>query len=219
MRPLTATTPKPLLKVAETTLLDRVLDSLANAGVEQAVINLHWLPEQVRKHCSQREDQGKAPKILFSEEPELLETAGGIREALPLLGDAAFIVSNADVYCELDYQQLNLPEGMLAHLVLVDNPEHHPEGDFYLARDGRIVESDWKQGDSGKLTWAGISIFHPDLFDGLAQGKQKLKPLLDKAIAAGRVSGEHFRGRWVDVGTPARLAALSSELSDQEIDC
>jgi MurNAc alpha-1-phosphate uridylyltransferase len=149
------------------------------------------------------------------EPPGALETAGGIARALPCLGTAPFLVVNGDVFTDWDFRRAaTLAEGLtasgrLAHLVLVDNPAHHPGGDFGLS-DGRLVPA---AAASPALTYAGIGVFSPALFAGVpADRPMKLRPLLDAALAAGRLEGEHFTGRWVDVGTPARLAELDGAL-------
>ncbi|HVT34196.1 MAG TPA: mannose-1-phosphate guanylyltransferase, partial [Nevskiaceae bacterium] len=138
-----------------------------------------------------------------------LETGGGIHNVLPVLGDEPFLVVNGDVYAECDWRSLarrGLPRGDLAHLLLVPNPPHHPKGDFGLVAS-RVGE------DGMQYTFSGISILHPDLFDGCKPGKFQLAPLLRKAAADSRVTGELFKGRWVDIGTPERLARLEKELS------
>lgn len=148
--------------------------------------------------------------LRYSAEPAALGTAGGIAQALPLLGDAPFVAANADVYCELDFARLrSRPLGVaLAHLVLVDNPPHHPAGDFTLS--GAHVGN----AAADRLTFAGIGLYAPELFAGVPRGgRAELAPLLRAAADAGRVTGERFAGRWVDVGTPERLGALDRALA------
>lgn len=200
MRPLTDHTPKPLLPVAGKPLIEYHIEALARAGVDSIVINVAWLGQQIVDTLGSGERFGV--ELRFSrEEPAALETAGGIHRALPLLGDEPFVVVNGDVWTDYPLAGLTQPAG-LAHLVLVDNPPHHEQGDFVLD-DGRIVD-----GGGQRLTFSGIGVYHPSLFAGLPDGPQPLGPLLRAAIARGQVSGEHYRGRWVDVGTPARLEQL-----------
>lgn len=142
---------------------------------------------------------------------EPLETGGGIFRALPLLGEQPFLLLNGDVWSDFDYSRLHLADGDLAHLVLVDNPAHHPAGDFHLDAGGRVGET---REAGGNLTYSGIAVLHPALFEGCQPGAFKLAPLLRKAIAAGRVSGEHYRGQWVDVGTHERLAEVERLLAE-----
>jgi MurNAc alpha-1-phosphate uridylyltransferase len=136
-----------------------------------------------------------------------LETAGGIANALPLLGDAPFVVVNGDIFCDYDFAKLRAVDlrNDSAHLVLVNNPEHHPNGDFYLSNQRLVAIA-----DVPKLTFSGIGIYHPRLFQALTRGNPApLAPLLRQHIALGKISGEHHQGQWVDVGTPARLAILN----------
>lgn len=210
LRPLTDHTPKPLIEVAGKPLIEHALDRLAAAGVTRCVINASWLGEQIREYVERRWRWDMDVRI-SEEPPGQLETGGGIFKALPLLGDAPFLVVNADVYCELTLDRLadtarRWPEGRRAHLVLVDNPEHHPQGDFALGVDGQLGET------GPRLTFSGLSVLHPDLFAGQQGGRFPLAPLLRRALAAGQVSGEHYRGVWTDVGTPDRLEALRASL-------
>ncbi len=208
MRPLTDHCPKPLLPVGGRPLIGYTLDRLAAAGYREVVINLAHLGEQIRATLGERQS-GLA--IRYSPEPEgALETAGGIRQALPLLGEEPFLVVNGDVWCN---HPLTPPTTMnattdrpLAHLVLVSNPEHHAQGDFAL--DGERVAL----AGSELLTFTGIGWYDPALFRDLPPGRQALGPLLREAIEAGRVTGEHYPGDWRDIGTPERLAALDTEL-------
>ncbi len=205
MRPLTDTRPKPLLEVAGKALIEYHLAALQRAGIREVVINHAWLGEQIEARLGTGERYGL--QISYSpERPAALETAGGIVQALPRLGTAPFLVLNADIWT--DYPLQNLPRQIagLAHLVMVDNPPHHPDGDFHLAGERLQAEGE------PRLTFSGIGIYQPELFAGLKAGARPLAPLLRAAMQAGRVSGEHYRGRWVDVGTPQRLAALDREL-------
>jgi len=202
MRPLTDTTPKPLLTVGGRTLIERRIDALVRAGFKDLVINLGWLGDQIERHLGDGRRLGAA--IRYSHEPPgALETAGGIRHALPLLGDAPFLVVNADVECDFALETLRglAPDG-LAHLVMIDNPDHHREGDFALVA-GRLQHA-----GTPRLTYSGIGVFRPALFEPLAPGVRALRPVLDEAVSAGRVEGRRHSGRWTDIGTPERLKAL-----------
>ena len=204
MRPLTDHTPKPLLEAGGRPLIGHHLAALARAGVREAVVNHAHLGAQIERALGDGAAYGL--RIRYSPEEVALETGGGIFRALPLLGPDPFIVVNGDVWTDFDPARLRLADADLAHLVLVDNPAHHPAGDFVLAGD-RVRE------DGGpRLTFSGVGVYRPALFDGCAPGRFPLAPLLRAAIAVGRVSGEHHRGRWVDVGTPERLAALDLQL-------
>ncbi len=208
MRPLTDHTPKPLLVVAGKPLIVWHIERLAHAGLRELVINHAHLGQQIEAALGNGSQLGV--HIRYSPENPALETAGGIANALPLLGDAPFAVINADIYCDYDLAQLPQHAAALvasndsAHLVLVDNPPQHPNGDFCL--DGnRIVPSP----QSPQLTFSGIGVYRPALFQFIQRGSAApLAPLLRTHIAQGRVSGEHFCGNWVDVGTPQRLQEL-----------
>lgn len=204
MRPLTLTTPKPLIRVGGVPLIEYHLRALARAGFTDIVINHAWLGQQIEDHLGDGSRFGVS--IRFSPEGEPLETGGGIFRALPLLGDEAFVVVNGDIWTDYDFSTLRQPIEGLAHLVLVDNPEHHPEGDFTLA-DGKVHDG---EPAADKLTYSGIAVLHPQLFDGCSEGAFRLAPLLRKAMAEGRVSGEHLKGHWVDVGTHERLAQVET---------
>lgn len=206
MRPLTLTTPKPLLKAGGRCLIEYHLQGLADAGISDVVINYAWLGEQFEPTLGDGERYGLS--IHYSpEEPGGLETAGGIIRALPMLGDEPFLVVNGDVWTDYDFSQL--PERLtgLAHLVLVDNPQHHPEGDFALDEQGRVSEA-----GEIKKTFSGIGLYSPALFDGLEDGRRPLAPLLREAMARGEVTGEYFQGGWMDIGTTERLAMLDLAL-------
>lgn len=204
MRPLTDRTPKPLLPVAGRPLIEHHITSLAAAGIREIVINVSWLGKQIVDTLGDGTRFGV--ELRYSrEEPTPLETAGGIRRALPLLGNAPFIVVNGDVWTDYPLGTLQPPAG-LAHLVLVDNPPHREQGDFVL-EGGRVGV-----GEGKRLTFSGIGIYRPELFAGLPDGAYPLAPLLRTVMAQGQVSGEHYRGRWIDVGTPARLDELERML-------
>lgn len=217
MRPLTDNLPKPLLKVGGYALIEYQIRNLVRAGFVDVIINHAYLGEMIENALGNGARYGA--RIHFSAEKVVLETAGGIANALPLLVEGAnnlpFLVVNADIYCELDFASL-LPtmramqsnvNPSLAHLVLVDNPSHHAEGDFSL--QGKQVTL---AGDN-KLTFSGIGIYQPQLFSEIKLGAaMKLAPILRQAMQAGKVSGDYFSGTWVDVGTPERLELLDKQL-------
>ena len=216
MRPLSDATPKPLLSVGGKRLIEWHLENLAAAGVRDVVINTSHLAEQFPAALGTGSRWGL--RIHYSYEgAEPLETGGGMQRALPLLGSEPFIAVNGDIWCDMDFSTLRQNPTGLAHLVLVDNPPHHPRGDFFL-RDG-LLESDPPQtgplppaGTGVRLTFAGIGVYRPDLLHGQQAGKYSIVPILRAALRSGRVSGEHFRGHWSDVGTPQRLAYVSAIL-------
>lgn len=214
MRPLTLSTPKPLLDVAGKPLIVYHLERLAAAGFSQVVINHSWLGEQLEQQLGNGARWGI--NIRYSPEQEPLETGGGIYRALPLLsdGEAPFVVINGDVLCDYDLSALyqrTLPAGMLAHLVLVPNPPHHPNGDFALSENGQLVQ------EGEKYTFSGISLLHPQLLAGLAAGAFPLAPLLRQGIEQARVAGELHRGIWLDVGTPERLQEAETYLKQRRL--
>lgn len=200
MRPLTDGTPKPLLKAGGKRLIEYHLENLAQAGFHDIVINHAHLGEQIEQVLGDGNRYGV--HIVYSAEERALETGGGIFKALPLLGDAPFLVVNGDVWCDFPYARLAQRDVEQAHLVLVDNPPQHPQGDFVLER-GKVHAK-----EGGRLTFSGIGVYHPGLFAGCEAGAFALAPLLRRAMAAGQVSGEHYRGRWFDIGTPERLHQL-----------
>ncbi|SOC54827.1 MurNAc alpha-1-phosphate uridylyltransferase [Chromohalobacter canadensis] len=206
MRPLTDHCPKPLLTVADKPLIVHHLERLAAAGITDVVINVSYRAEQIVEALGDGQRFGVS--LAFSHEATPLETAGGIRHALPLLGDAPFLLINGDVWCDVALETLPELRDDLAHLILVDNPDHHAEGDFALDDAGRVrLES------TPRLTYAGLAILDPALVASLPDDSPaKLAPLLREAIMAGRTGGTHHRGDWVDVGTPERLEALDAHL-------
>lgn len=212
MRPLTDHTPKPLLMAGGKPLIVWHLERLAAAGFTEIIINHAHLGTLIEQTLGDGSQWGL--HIQYSPEPPgALETAGGIATALPLIGDEAFLVVNGDVYCDWDFNRARQLTGKTAHLVMVTNPAHHSGGDFSL--DGeRVVYTNAEQ----TFTYAGIGIFSPSFFANVTPGTiMKLRPLLDAAIAAGTLTGERHDGRWVDVGTPQRLAELDLELRDREL--
>ena len=206
MRPLTLTTPKPLVLAAGVPLIEYHLKALAVAGFTEIVINHAWLGQQIEDYLGDGSRFGVS--IAYSSEGEPLETGGGIFRALPLLGDDAFVVVNGDIWTDYDFSALRQPLVGQAHLVLADNPAHHPNGDFNLIA-GQVQDAG---AAADTLTYSGIAVLHPVLFNGCADGAFKLAPLLRKAIADGQVSGEHWRGHWIDVGTHERLAEVETLL-------
>ncbi|MDQ7728781.1 N-acetylmuramate alpha-1-phosphate uridylyltransferase MurU [Halomonas sp. SpR8] len=205
MRPLTDHCPKPLLPVAGKPLIVHHLERLREVGIHDVVINVSYRAEQIIAALDNGDAYGL--RIHWSQETAPLETGGGIKQALPLLGEAPFLLINGDVWCKALPAPQALKGDDLAHLVLVDNPPHHPSGDFGLA-EGRV-----NQTSAERLTFAGISIIHPALLAGQPQSAFALAPLLRAAIDNRQVSGERYPGAWVDVGTPERLAALESQLN------
>ena len=218
MRPLTDSMPKPLLAVAGKPLIAWHLEKLASLGVREVVINTSWLADQF----PQRLGDGSRwdLRLHYSYEGATpLETGGGMCNALALLGDGPFIAVNGDIWTDYDFARLPRESGNDAHLVLVDNPPQHPQGDFALRDDGRVASD-----GQAKLTFAGIGLYRPALFDGwrdiignapgadASPPRFKLAPLLRAAMARGLVDGEYHGGLWSDIGTPARLAALEATL-------
>lgn len=214
MRPLTDHLPKPLLRVGGKPLIVWHIERLAAAGIRQIVINHAHLGHKIEEALDDGSRFGV--QIRYSPEALALETAGGIANALPLLGEAPFLVVNGDVYCEIDYVPLiarglsRMTLGKLAHLVMVPNPPHHPEGDFVLDMGGALTG---EEGGS-RLTFSGVGIYRPELFAKIESGVPvRLRPVFIAAMEAGRLTGERFNGRWEDVGSPERLALLDDLLS------
>jgi N-acetyl-alpha-D-muramate 1-phosphate uridylyltransferase len=204
LRPITDTLPKPLVEVAGKPLIVYHLEALAKAEVRDLVINLSWLGEKIRAALGDGSRYGV--HITYSEEgPVPLETGGGIHRALPLLGPGPFLVVNSDVWTDVDFScVLTLEQGADARLLLAPNPPHHPRGDFGLEGD-LVVER-----EADCFTYTGIGVYRPELFAGCAPGKFPLLPLLKRAIAARRLRGEVYRGEWLDIGSPDRLAWLDA---------
>lgn len=211
MRPLTDSTPKPLLEVGGRALIEHHIDALARAGVRDLVVNLAWRGTQIRDYLDDGSKYGL--KISYSDEgAEALETGGGIFQALPLLGREPFWLVNGDIYCEFEYGERQLAARQLGHLVLVPNPDHNPSGDFGLV-DDRVVPT-----AADTWTYSGIALLSPDLFVDSSPGKFPLAPLLVDAMERDAMTGEIFAGRWVDVGTPERLRELDRELRGHTAD-
>lgn len=210
MRPLTDRLPKPLLPVGGKPLIVWHLERLAAAGFQDVVVNHAWLGYEIERALGDGAAFGL--RIHYSPENTALETAGGIAQALPLLGPDPFLVVNGDIWCDWEPASApalaaTLPAGG-AWLLLVDNPPQHPAGDFALDRDGRVADD-----GEPRLTFSGIGVYHPMLFADVARGSAaRLAPLLRQAMARDRVRGARHTGRWIDVGTPQRLADLDAEL-------
>lgn len=211
MRPLTDQLPKPLLQVAGKPLILWHIERLAQAGIRELVINHAHLGEQIEDYLGDGEHLGV--KIQYSAEGDgqALETGGGIYRALPLLGDSAFLVVNADIWIDMDFSRLEIQDDALAHLVLVNNPAQNATGDFHLS-DGR-VDADGEP----RLTFSGVGLYRPALFDGCSAGVFPLAPILIQAMQSGLVTGEQYSGDWVDVGTPERLARLDRDIRLQSV--
>lgn len=208
LRPLTDSTPKPLVAVAGKPLIAWHLIRLAEAGYEHVVINLSWLGATVRQTLGDGSEYGLS--ISYSDEGDTaLETGGGIFRALPLLGPAPFLVVNGDIFSDFPLVRARLRQGMLAHLVLVPNPDHNAQGDFSLEKESVVMHGP-------RSTFSGIGIYHPELFSGCNGGAFPLAPLLRSAIERGRVSGELWRGRWHDAGTVERLAELREAVAMED---
>ena len=207
MKPLTDTRPKPLIKVAKKSLLERHIEGLAGAGFTEIVVNASYFASQIVDFCDDRQFGDARVTVVVEETP--LETAGGIVNALPLLGERPFVVVNGDVYTDFPLARLQAfdLQDDLAHLVMAPNPEHHRAGDFVL-KNGRLLA-----GGQPRVTYAGLSVMSPQLFEGMKPGKSALRPLLDTAIIEARLSGQLWSGLWSDVGTPARLRELENKLN------
>lgn len=218
MRPLTDTLPKPLLEAGGKPLLQYHLEALRRAGVLDVVINLAYLGEKIRTFVGDGSRFGV--RVQYSAESEPLETGGGILRALPLLGDEPFLLINGDVWTDFDFTPLatrQLSADATGHLVMVANPTFHPQGDFMLTADGRL--SGDVQSTLPRSTFSGISLLNPQLIANYPQRREKfpLVEVLRAAIARDELSGEIYSGQWSDVGTPARLTALSQLLAAGQV--
>ncbi|WP_333874908.1 N-acetylmuramate alpha-1-phosphate uridylyltransferase MurU [Methylobacter sp.] len=209
MRPLTDHTPKPLLPAAGKPLIEYTIKQLVEAGFSDIVINHAHLGLQIEERLGNGHRLGA--NISYSPEGEqALETAGGIINALHLLGDEAFLVVNGDIATDFPFAELKKRTVDLAHLVLVDNPVHNAQGDFGLNKFGLVLSNSTEQ-----FTFSGIGLYRPELFSDMPKGPSKLGPLLRQAIAAGRVSGQKMDGFWMDIGTPERLLELDYYYTQQ----
>lgn len=215
MRPLTLHTPKPLLQVGGKPLIVWHIEKLKAIGIREIVINTAWLADKLVAALG---DGGAfGVKILWSHEGEGLETAGGIINALPLLGDEPFILVNGDVWTNMDFTPLlNVELGeQLAHLVLVSNPAQHPQGDFCLSNGKSYLFEQNMPGEH--LTYSGVAVYSPKMFAGLESGKRPMLPLFKQAMLAEKIDAEKLQGVWVDVGTPERLSELDRQISAGEL--
>lgn len=204
LRPMTDTTPKPMLPVRGQPLIERLVIALARAGMERIVINLAWLGARISGYLGDGARYGVS--IVYSEErPRALETAGGIFRALPLLAPGPFAVVNGDIYTDFPFESLQIAAGQDAHLVLVPNPTQHPQGDFGLNEGLALAAA------ANKYTFSGIAAYRSTFFAGCSDGVFPLKPLLLRSMAAKRCSAELYTGVWEDIGTPERLQALNAQ--------
>ncbi len=220
MRPLTDHTPKPLLCASGKPLIEYHLENLRRAGIREVIINLAYLGEKIRTHLGDGQQFGL--KIIYSTEPEPLETGGAILHARDLLGEETFLLINGDVWCDLEFAQFiqqpivenTLAESQLGHLLLVPNPEFHPQGDFALASDGLLL-NDPEKNHQRRFTFGGISLLKPELITRYPDKRQKfpLVEVLRRAINNEYLTGQVHQGHWSDVGTPARLQELENYLS------
>lgn len=203
MRPLTDRHPKPLLKVDGKALIEWHIEALKEAGIKDILINTSWLGDQIPEYLGDGAYWGV--ELTFSHEPKALETAGGIRKALEFFDGEPFIVVNGDVWTDFSYQGLLKQPSKLAHIVMVPNPNHNPEGDFHLRDDGLVIA----EGDS-KYTFSGVGVYRPEVFEDLPEEEAyPLAPVLKELMVEAEVTGELFNGRWHDIGTPERLEALN----------
>jgi len=200
MRPLTDTVPKPLLKAGGRMLIEYHIQALVRAGIRDIIINHAHLGSMVETTLGDGNQYGA--NITYSPEFVALETGGGIYNALPLLGCGPFIVVNGDIWTDFPLETLPKEPDSLAHLVLVDNPIHHPNGDFVLKDDFVRLEGE------PRVTYSGIGVYRPELFDECQSGAFPLAPVLRHAIANHEATGVHYQGRWMDIGTPQRLQEL-----------
>lgn len=208
LKPLTDHTPKPLTAVQGKPLLAHHFNHLDQAGITETVINVSWLKQQIIDYANKYSPKTIAVSI-SDEGAHALETGGGMLNALPLLGPQPFLAVNADVFTDFDFQMLlPLRPAKWVHLVLVENPDHNPAGDFSLAGDQLM----FKQNNQKTYTYSGIGVFHPKLFNGMKTGEAfSVVPLIKKAIAENRATAQFHGGKWSDVGTINRLNELNAK--------
>jgi MurNAc alpha-1-phosphate uridylyltransferase len=202
LRPLTDTVPKSLVEVRGESLLERHLKNIGDAGIEDVVINLGWLGDKIVERVGSGSEYGL--NVKYSPEGEnILETGGGIHNALPMLGDEPFLVVNADIYTDMPVPDVTLEDNMVGHLVLVRSPSYRDGGDFDI-EDGLV-----QNGASPSLTFSGVSVYRPEFFDDCKAGRFSIVPMLREAADASRLQGSLYEGLWADVGTPERLQAVN----------
>lgn len=201
LRPLTDTTPKSLVEVRGETLLERHLHNVRAAGIEEVVINLGWLGKKIVERIGSGADYGLS--VSYSDEGEnVLETGGGIHKALPLLGEGPFLVVNADIYTDMPLPDVSLARKELGHLVLVPSPDYREGGDFDL--DDGLIEN----GETQSLTFSGVAVYRPEMFESCEAGRFSIVPILREAADEKLLQGSIYDGHWADIGTPERLASL-----------
>jgi MurNAc alpha-1-phosphate uridylyltransferase len=205
MKPLTLNTPKPMLPVLEKPLLHYHLEKLANTNIQRVVINTFWCGEKIIESVGNGDQFGV--EVVYSKEQPLMETAGGIKQAIPLLNNETFMVINGDIWCDIDFAKVqHPPTSMLANLVMTDNPTHHPNGDFTI-NDGILTLA-----ESQRKTFTGIAIYHRDFFEPISLTPGPLSPWFKHWIEQSKVAGQYHSGNWCDVGTPERLSKLERDL-------
>lgn len=206
MRPLTLAKPKPLLEVCGTTLIEHHIINLKKAGITKIIINVSWLAQQIMQKLGNGSQYGVDIRY-SSEGSEPLETGGGLFNALPLIGNKPFLVVNADIKTDFNFSSIKplSHSKTLAHLILVDNPDHNNTGDFSINNDSILSY----QNSDIKYTYTGIGIYHPKLFDGCSYGIYSVVPLLKKAMTQNNITGQHFKGQWNDIGNIDRLIAIN----------
>jgi MurNAc alpha-1-phosphate uridylyltransferase len=206
LRPMTDELPKSLVEVRGQSLLERHLENVSSAGIKNVVINLGWLGDQIVERIGSGSRFGL--EVVYSQEgDDVLETGGGIYKALPSLGREPFLVINADIYTDMPVPDVRLGADHLGHLVMVPTPDYREHGDFDIV-DGLI-----RSGPDALLTFSGVALYRPEIFDGCEAGRFPLAPLLREAADGGRLSGSLYEGLWADIGTPERLAALNNDLT------
>jgi len=204
MRPLTLAKPKPLLEVCGLSLIEHHLIQLKKAGFSRIIINVSWLAQQIMQKLGDGQQYGVEIRYSY-EGQEPLETGGGIVKAMPLIGDKPFLVVNGDIKTSIDFSTLALPADSLAHLVLVKNPAHNSQGDFAIESNAQLNYGNIEN----KLTYSGVGLYHPDLFQSCEIGKYSVVPILKQAMQSQQVTGEFFAGQWDDIGTIERLIEIN----------
>lgn len=212
MRPLTDTLPKPLLPVTGIPLIEHLIVALAQSKFKEIVINHSYLGDKIIERLGDGHRLGV--DLQYSEEPaQALETGGGILKALPLLNSDPFVVLNSDIWTDYPFAELPRKLDALAHLILVDNPKHHPNGDFILDDAGLVKPKDTHDESIPTLTFSGIGVYRHKLFKHCTPGRFPLAPIIINAAKQGHISGQHYQGRWIDVGTPERLNELERAIT------